>query len=59
VVSGRNIVSAIAYRVAEVDQYLIERGGGLMPLDLLDAVGGRSFAGPQFVQWRDLRSQFL
>src|SRR5579884_2353293 len=58
-VSARDIVGAGTHRVAEVDQHLVERGGRVLPPELFDAVGGGGFPGPEFLQWRDLRSQLF
>ena len=58
-ICGRDIIGAIAHRVSQVNQDFVERIGGLMPLQLLDAVGSGGFAGPQFLQRRNLRFQLL
>ena len=49
-----HLVCAIAYRIAEVDQDLVERRGRLVPFQLLSVVCGPRFSGPQLLQRRDL-----
>ena len=46
-------------RVSQFDQNLVERGGRLVPLQLLGLVGSGRLPGPQLLQRRDLRPQLL
>jgi hypothetical protein len=53
-VGVRDVLGAVADRVAEVDQDLVEGTGRLMPFHLLDAVRGGGFASPDLLQRGDL-----
>ena len=52
-----DIVGAVAYRVAQPDQDVVQRSGRLLPARLLDAVRLSGLPGPDFLQWRDLGAQ--
>ena len=54
-----DLVGALAHRVAEADQDVVERGRRLVPPGLLDAVGLGGLSGPDRLQRRYLRAQIV
>ena len=54
-----DIVSAMTHGMSEVDEDLVERRRRLMPLQLLDAISGSGFTGPQLPQRSNLRFELL
>ena len=49
-----HLLRTVTYRIAQVDQDLVEGGRRLMPFELFCLVGRRGFAGPQVLQGRDV-----
>src|ERR1700709_196052 len=58
-VGARHLVGAVADRVSQFDENLVQCGGRLMPLQLLYLVGSGCLPGPLLLQWHDLRPQLL
>ena len=58
-VGGRDVVGAVAHRVAQAEQDLVERRSRLIPPGLLDAIGLRRLPRPDLLQRRDLRAQVV